>query len=91
MDHNELPMRAGVFVSKILDSQCNAHAFRIRAAGLAIKALEDFIYNEVSEAQSHPRTSDLYVSFGSIGKALEVSRSAAYARYGPGRKRNSDG
>lgn len=79
---NELAMRAGVFVSKIMGSLPNARAYRIRCAGLAIKALENFIYDEVREAQKHRRGSDLYVSFQQVADALEISRTAAYYRYG---------
>lgn len=75
-------MRAGIFIARIRESETNSHAVKLRAANLALKAIEAYIADEVQNSQTHPKNSPLYLSWDHIGQALDISKSAAFARYG---------
>lgn len=78
---NEFIMRAAVFIAKLSEASENAHAIKLRYACMALKVINAFIAEEVHASQKHRKGSQFYLSWAQIGRALEISRSAAYTRY----------
>lgn len=79
---NDFLMRAGIFIARIRENGTHSHALNLRAANLAKKAIDAYIEDEVNKAQNYPKTSPFYLSWEHIGQVLEISKSAAFARYG---------
>lgn len=77
----ERVLRMAIFVARLRDSSTLSHEIRIRAAKKLADLTEDFIKEEVERANSKPRNSIGYLSWGQIADLLELSRSAVYARY----------
>lgn len=74
--------RVTKLLDQIEDSDENAHAYRIRRANEAISILHSFIAGEVQSAVNARRGSISKMSWAEIAQALDISKSAAFARYG---------
>ena len=79
---NELTESVKSFLKEIDGSIVQDHSFRIECARKAIDALNAFVENEVRVANSLPRNAPGYLSWDAIAKALGVSKTAAYVKYG---------
>lgn len=75
-------LRAAIFLARIRESSPNAHALRIRYAIQVRKIVDSFIADEVRAANSLSKEEPGFMSWEAIGSVVELSRSAAYARYG---------
>lgn len=75
-------LRAAIFVSRLRDSNSRAHAYNLRAAQKIIDIMGNFIAEEVQEAVKENDTDPAHLSWVEIGQCLNLSKSAAYARYG---------
>lgn len=82
MHQREKVVRIGVLVTRLLESSAREHRARISLAKKAIDILNDFIEYEVHTANDLPKNDPAHMSWAHIGSALNLSRSAAYARYG---------
>lgn len=87
---DDLLFRIALTLSRIRETNpiCD-HALRLRLALKVRKAVDLFIAEEVRAANSKPQEDESYLSWAQIGSALELSKTAAYARYG-GREKNSN-
>lgn len=74
--------RVAKLLSQIENSDECSHAYRIRRAKEAIDILNGFIASEVRSAVNTPRGKVSNMSWAEIAKALDISKSAAFARYG---------
>lgn len=75
-------LSAIIFLSKVRDANQNRHEYRIRCAKKARDAIDSFIMSEVRAANAKPLKDPSHLSWGRIGEALDLSRSAAFTRYG---------
>lgn len=75
-------LSALIFIAKVRDAGPNRHEYRIRCAKKARDAIDAFIVNEVRTANSKSTKDPTHLSWARIGEALDLSRSAAFARYG---------
>lgn len=75
-------LSALIFLAKVRDANPNRHEYRIRCAKKARDAIDAFIVTEVRTANSKSVKDPTHLSWARIGEALDLSRSAAFTRYG---------
>ena len=75
-------LRVLTFVSRIREAPTQNHVLRLKLASVVSKAIDSFIQDEVQKAQSRPQKDPCHLSWAQIGDLLDLSRSAAYSRYG---------
>lgn len=75
-------LRAALYVARIRESSDRAHVYRIRAAKKLSDIVDSFVAEEVRRATSTSKTDPAHMSWSEVGSALEISKGAAYNRYG---------
>lgn len=75
-------LRAAILLARLRQASPNSHELRIRYAIQVRKIVDSFIAEEVRTANSLPEDDPSHMSWTKVGQAVELSRSAAYARYG---------
>lgn len=83
-------LRAAIFIARIREAQPNKHVLRLRYAKRLLDIVNSFIAEEVHTANSLPKTDPNHMSWNDVSQVLELSRSAAYARYGGKSANRSD-
>jgi hypothetical protein len=78
----ELTLRAAIWIAKIRDASPSAHAYKLRCAKVLSELIEEVIKEEVHNATSKPLNDSTRLSWESVGQCLELSKSAAFTRYG---------
>lgn len=86
MQHEKI-VRAAMFVAKIRDSSPEDHQERLMYAKKLRDLVDDFIFEEVKAANSKGKGDKNYMSWDKIGQVMDLSRSAAFTRYGAKRDR----
>ena len=69
-------------IAKIDEAKPHHHSHKIRCANRAIEILSEMIAKEARQANSLPRTAPGYMSWNEIAVALDLSKTAAFTRYG---------
>lgn len=82
MDNLDYVLIAATYLAKIRNQTENAHALKIRCAKKVLDAVNSFIEDEVKKATSKSRHDQSSMTWDQVGSALELSKSAVYARYG---------
>lgn len=75
-------VRIAIFIARIKATSERDHFNRIRLAHRARKVIDAFIAEEVEASQSVGKSDPAYLTWDRIGEAVDISRSAAYTRYG---------
>jgi hypothetical protein len=75
-------IQGSVILDRIRDSNPRNHALRIEMAKMVIDIMNDFIAEEVKAATSQPKESPEHLSWQKVADRLDISKSAAFARYG---------
>jgi hypothetical protein len=75
-------LRAALYIARIRESNDRAHAYRIRAAKKLSDIVDSFVAEEARRATSTTETDPAHMSWAQVGQALDISKSAAYNRYG---------
>ena len=75
-------LRAATLIARLRESGFRAHEYKIRTANKVCNIMQCFITEEVKRANSLPSKDPAYMSWDKVGKALNISRSAAFTRYG---------
>ena len=81
-------LRLAIAVAKLRESGTREHRRRIRIAKLIADLANKVIAHEVREAINEPEGDPAKMSWQQIADTLEISKSAAYNRYGPGSNAN---
>jgi hypothetical protein len=82
MQQREKLIRAGAFLSRLLETSRGSHCERIRLAQKMVDILNVFIETEIFDANNLPKADPNYMSWNDIGGVLGISKTAAYSRYG---------
>ena len=75
-------LRAAIYIGRLRDSGERAHAYRIRVAKRLSDIIDSFVAEEVCRATSVSKNDPAKMTWDQVGQALEISRSAAFSRYG---------
>lgn len=75
-------LRAAILVGRLRDSSNRSHALRIKTAQLLSSLIDQFIATEVERATTISKSDPAHLTWTEIGQCLNLSRSAAYTRYG---------
>jgi hypothetical protein len=78
----EPTLRMAIFVQKLRDSGSREHARRIRLAKKIADIANSVIAHEARTANSLSFSDPAHLSWQQIADALEISKNAAYTRYG---------
>lgn len=82
----ETGLRLIVFATKLRDAGTREHSRRIRIAQKIIDLANSVIAEEVRTANSLNKSDPEYMSWQQVADALDISRTAAFTRYGKERK-----
>jgi hypothetical protein len=69
-------------IEKMSKAAEHHHSDKIRCAKKAIDILNEIVTYEAKKANSLPQNAPGHMSWNDIGKVLEISKTAAFARYG---------
>jgi hypothetical protein len=75
-------LRAAIYIAKLRDSGERAHVYRIRLGKKIADIVDSFVAEEVQRATSVAKSDPAAMSWAEVASALEISKSAAYNRYG---------
>lgn len=82
---SEKILRAETFLARVRNAKTTDHFERIRAAKLVVEVMNSFIALEAQRANHRNHSDPAYLSWDEIAKAMEMSKTAVYHRYGKNR------